>query len=59
MAVASLSLLAVLSLTGCGSTLVEVADAKAQCHELGGKFEAYWVEEYGTYFHSCDLSDDK
>lgn len=49
-----LLLLLVLALAGCGD-IQEAAEARDQCHELGGKFYSWKVD--GGYGWECDLSD--
>lgn len=61
LASASLALLAVLILTGCGYTLSEVAAARDECHAYGGEFRSWMVPEFddsAPYNHTCDLSDE-
>lgn len=45
------------SLAGCGDGIEDVAAAKAQCHELGGTFTSWKVDNLYGYNWECDLSD--
>ena len=46
----------VLALSGCTRSVADVAEARDECHSVGGVFKSWYTTEFG-YHWECDLSD--
>lgn len=51
-------LLIAIALTGCTRSVADVAEARDECHAVGGVFTSWYTTEFG-YGWECDLSDPK